>query len=142
MDEDGDLTAFHREIRDWLDANPTGEFATARGPGGPGREHEAWAVVISDSHERRLGEAAERLTRETHARPLAVGCDVTREDQVRALFSAAVERHGRIDVAVNNAGLGGAAELTEMTDEQWNRVLDVTLTGAMRCTRAALRCGR
>ena len=100
---------------------------------------EGAAVVISDSHERRLGESAERLARQTHAKPLALACDVTREDQVRALFSAAAERFGRVDVAVNNAGLGGTAALTEMTDEEWNRVLDVTLTGTMRCTRAALR---
>jgi 3-oxoacyl-[acyl-carrier protein] reductase len=100
---------------------------------------EGAAVVISDSHERRLGEAAERLARLTPAKPLAVCCDVTQEDQVRGLFRAAIERHGRVDVAVNNAGLGGTARLDEMTDEQWFRVLDVTLTGTMRCTRAALR---
>ena len=40
---------------------------------------------------------------------------------------------------VNNAGLGGTASVLEMTDEQWSRVLDVTLTGTFRCTRAALR---
>ena len=40
---------------------------------------------------------------------------------------------------VNNAGLGGTANLVEMTDEQWSTVLDVTLTGTFRCTRAALR---
>ena len=39
---------------------------------------------------------------------------------------------------VNNAGLGGTAELHEMTDDQWSRVLDVTLNGTFRCTRAAL----
>jgi 3-oxoacyl-[acyl-carrier protein] reductase len=100
---------------------------------------EGAAVVISDRHQRRLEEAAERLTRRTHTTPLAVPCDVTREDQVGALFAAAIERHGRVDVAVNNAGLGGTARLTEMTDEQWDAVLAVTLTGAMRCTRAALR---
>jgi 3-oxoacyl-[acyl-carrier protein] reductase len=100
---------------------------------------EGAVVVISDRHQRRLEEAAERLARSTHAVPLAVPCDVTQEDQVRALFAAAIETHGRVDVAVNNAGLGGTAPLTTMTDEQWDAVLSVTLTGAMRCTRAALR---
>jgi 3-oxoacyl-[acyl-carrier protein] reductase len=42
-------------------------------------------------------------------------------------------------VMVNNAGLGGTASLFDMTDEQWRRVLDVTLNGTFRCTRAALR---
>ena len=42
-------------------------------------------------------------------------------------------------MAVHNAGLGGTVPLTEMTDEQWSTVLDITLTGTFRCTRAALR---
>src|SRR5207253_11267672 len=46
---------------------------------------------------------------------------------------------GHLDVLVNNAGLGGTARLAEMTDEQWFRVVDVTLHGTMRMTRAALR---
>jgi 3-oxoacyl-[acyl-carrier protein] reductase len=50
-----------------------------------------------------------------------------------------VQRYGRIDVMINNAGLGGTVSVLEMTDEQWSRVLDVTLTGTLRCTRAALR---
>ena len=40
---------------------------------------------------------------------------------------------------INNAGLGGTANVVDMTDEQWRMVLDVTLTGTFRCTRAALR---
>ncbi|GIT46030.1 MAG: hypothetical protein Ct9H300mP12_06150 [Acidimicrobiales bacterium] len=51
----------------------------------------------------------------------------------------ALAEHGRIDVMVNNAGLGGDTPLVEMTDEEWDRVLDVTLTGSMRCTRASMR---
>ena len=55
------------------------------------------------------------------------------------MIDAVVMEHGRIDVLVNNAGLGGTATVLEMTDEQWSRVLDVTLTGTFRCTRAALK---
>ena len=66
-------------------------------------------------------------------------CDVRNEEQVQALFDAVYERHGRLDVLVNNAGLGGEVELVDMTDEQWTNVLDVTLNGTMRATRAALR---
>ena len=96
-------------------------------------------VAISDRHERRLGEAAERLADIMGDKPLAVPCDVTVEDDVRRLFDAVAETYGRLDVAVNNAGLGGDTPLAEMTDEQWFRVLDVTLNGTFRCTRAALR---
>jgi 3-oxoacyl-[acyl-carrier protein] reductase len=103
---------------------------------------EGATVVISDAHERRLGEAADTLAglpASGGERPLAVACNVTDEAQVQALYDAAVERHGRFDVAVNNAGLGGQVDVVDMTDDQWSLVLDVTLTGTFRCTRAALR---
>jgi 3-oxoacyl-[acyl-carrier protein] reductase len=101
---------------------------------------EGATVVLSDAHERRLGEAADELTELAGgARPLAVVCDVTVEEQVQAMVDGAVAAHGRLDVVVNNAGLGGTAELVDMTDEQWHKVLDITLTGTMRCMRATLR---
>jgi 3-oxoacyl-[acyl-carrier protein] reductase len=100
---------------------------------------EGATVVVSDKHERRLGEAAEELSRIIGARPLALPCDVTDEASVQAMFAATVAAHGRLDVLVNNAGLGGTATLVDMTDEQWSAVLDVTLNGTFRCTRAALR---
>jgi len=100
---------------------------------------EGATVVISDKHERRLGEAALKLAAISGERPLAVPCDVTDQAQVDHLFEAAVAAHGHLDVVVNNAGLGGDTPLVDMTDEQWNAVLDVTLGGTFRCTRAALR---
>jgi 3-oxoacyl-[acyl-carrier protein] reductase len=66
-------------------------------------------------------------------------CDVTEEEQVAALVEGAAGHFGRIDVLINNAGLGGTSSVLDMTDEQWLRVLDVTLNGTFRCTRAALR---
>jgi len=72
-------------------------------------------------------------------RPLALVCDVTVEADVQRLVDETVATYGRIDVLVNNAGLGGSASILEMTDEEWATVLDVTLTGTFRCTRAALR---
>ena len=109
-------------------------FATAKRAA-----EEGAVVVVSDHHERRLDEAADRLAEACGARPLAVVCDVTREDQVQALVEAATAEHGAIDVMVNNAGLGGTANVVDMTDDEWHVVLDVTLTGTFRCTRAALR---
>lgn len=97
-------------------------------------------VVIGDAHARRLKESADALAGEFGAdRVTGLTCDVTDEEQVRALFAHAEATHGRLDVVVNNAGLGGTAELTEMTDDQWTKILDVTLNGTFRCTRAALR---
>lgn len=100
---------------------------------------EGASVVISDWHERRLGEMAQQLAQVTGIVPSMVTCDVTDETQVQTLIDATVDEHGRIDVLVNNAGLGGEVTLEEMTDDQWGRVLDVTLNGTFRCTRAALR---
>ncbi|MEV6550792.1 SDR family oxidoreductase [Streptomyces sp. NPDC051597] len=100
-------------------------------------------VLVSDAHTRRLGETHEALAAEFGAGAVAaLPCDVTDDSQVRALFAEAVRIHGRLDVVVNNAGLGGTAELADMADEQWDRVLDVTLNGTFRCTRAALRAYR
>jgi 3-oxoacyl-[acyl-carrier protein] reductase len=96
-------------------------------------------VAISDAHERRLGEAAESLGGLMVGEVPAFRCDVTVEADVQALVHQTVERFGNVDVLVNNAGLGGTANVVDMTDEQWNRVLDVTLNGTFRMTRAMLR---
>ena len=96
-------------------------------------------VVISDKHERRLAAARDELARAHGDDVWSQVCDVTDETQVGTLVAGAVRRFGRIDVLVNNAGLGGTSSLLEMTDEQWLAVLDVTLTGTFRCTRAVLR---
>lgn len=100
---------------------------------------EGATVLISDFHERRLGEAADWIAAEVGCqRPFTVVCDVTSQEQVDALHAAALAQLGRIDVLINNAGLGGEVPLVEMTDEQWFRVIDVTLNSVFRMTRAFL----
>jgi 3-oxoacyl-[acyl-carrier protein] reductase len=96
-------------------------------------------VVISDTHERRLGETLDALHAEYGDAVAAKPCDVTREDDVAQLIEFAVASFGRLDVMINNAGLGGTRSVLEMADDEWTRVLDVTLNGTFRCTRAALR---
>ncbi len=100
---------------------------------------EGASVLISDIHQRRLAETADRLETETGHRPGVAVCNVTVEDDVQALVSAAVDSLGGIDVMMNNAGLGGSTKLVDMTDEQWSSVMGVTLDGTMRCTRAVMR---
>ena len=96
---------------------------------------EGATVFVSDIHERRLREAVDKL-----ALPAAASrsCDVTRESDVRALVAAVIATLGGIDILVNNAGLGGSAAVIDMTDDQWSRVLDVSLTSVFRMTRAVL----
>jgi len=95
-------------------------------------------LLISDFHERRLGEAAQRIADAVGVKPATFVCDVTQEAQVQALRDAAVKELGAIDVLINNAGLGGEKSVVEMTDDEWSRVLDVTLTSVFRMSRAFL----
>lgn len=95
-------------------------------------------LLISDFHERRLGEAADRIAEAVGERPATFVCDVTREGDVQRLRDAALAALGRVDVLINNAGLGGEAAIVDMTDEQWGRVLEVTLTSLFRMSRAFL----
>jgi 3-oxoacyl-[acyl-carrier protein] reductase len=96
-------------------------------------------VMISDQHERRLAATQAELAGAHGDAVAALPCDVTDEAQVQALIEGVVRHYGRLDVMINNAGLGGTSPILEMTDEQWLKVLDVTLNGTFRCTRAALR---
>ena len=99
---------------------------------------EGASVMLSDWHERRLNESVEKL-HQSGFDAFGTVCDVTKEDDVQKLIKSAEEKFRSIDIMVNNAGLGGQSDLVDMEDEQWFNVLDVTLNGTMRCTRAALQ---
>ena len=95
-------------------------------------------VFISDIHPRRTEEAASALS-DLAQDPIGHAiCDVTSDDQVRALMASALESLGHIDVVINNAGLGGTCDVVDMADEDWMRVIDVTLHSAFRMTRTVL----
>lgn len=103
-------------------------------------EEGARALVISDIHEGRLEKAVETLS------ALSPSChvsgrlaNVTDEADVQALVDFAEQETDGVDVLINNAGLGGTRLLVEMSDDEWQRVIDITLTGTMRMTRAMLR---
>ena len=97
------------------------------------------ALMISDIHPRRLEEAVAKLKEETGlAEIYGQLCNVTNEEEVQALVAAAEHQLGGVDVLINNAGLGGQKRVVDMSDDEWNRVLDITLTGTFRMTRAML----
>jgi 3-oxoacyl-[acyl-carrier protein] reductase len=95
-------------------------------------------VLISDFHERRLGEAADAIAVAVGTRPAIFVCDVTNQAHVDGLLDASISELGAVDVLINNAGLGGETSVVDMTDDQWSRVLDVTLNSVFRMTRAFL----
>jgi 3-oxoacyl-[acyl-carrier protein] reductase len=103
-------------------------------------EEGARAVMISDIHEGRLEKAVQTLREHTGLEQVfGKLANVTQEADVQALVDEAEGRMGGVDVLINNAGLGGTRLLVEMSDDEWTNVLDVTLTGTMRMTRAMLQ---
>ncbi len=110
----------------------------ARGIGAATAESFAEAgyqVVINYLHS---AEKAEALAARWPGRALAVQADVADPAQVDAMFAAAEKTFGGVDVLVCNAGIAAQKLLTDVTDGEWRRMLDVHLSGAFYCCRRAL----
>ena len=110
----------------------------ARGIGAAAAESFAEAgyqVVINYLHS---AEKAEALAARWPGRALAVQADVADPAQVEAMFAAAEKTFGGVDVLVCNAGIAAQKLFTDVTDEEWRRMLDVHLSGAFYCCRRAL----
>src|SRR5262249_48933555 len=75
----------------------------------------------------------------TGGRAIAVQCDVSKEDQGKAMFERTIKEYGTVDILINNAGLQKDASLEEMTLDQWNTVIGVNLTGQFLCAREAVK---
>jgi glucose 1-dehydrogenase len=75
----------------------------------------------------------------TGGRAIAVRADVSREEQVLAMFSGVLEEFGTVDILVNNAGVQRDAPIDVMTIEQWNTVININLTGQFLCAREAIK---
>jgi NAD(P)-dependent dehydrogenase (short-subunit alcohol dehydrogenase family) len=107
-----------------------------------GLAREGAAVVLAARDAARLEQAAAELVERGEAardRVLAVPADVSDEAQVEGLFARAMERFGRLDVLVNNAGAFDGGPLDELSLETWEHVIAVNLRGPFLCTRAAMR---
>jgi 3-oxoacyl-[acyl-carrier protein] reductase len=91
-------------------------------------------VVIGDLSLASTTSAAEQLGND---KALAVRCDVTNASEMQSLVGAAVERFGRLDIMVNNAGITRDATLRRMSEEAFDQVIDVHLKGTWNGTRAA-----
>jgi NAD(P)-dependent dehydrogenase (short-subunit alcohol dehydrogenase family) len=94
-------------------------------------------VVISGTREQDVARVVEELSDGGH-KALGSACDVRRYDEVEALMSFAASEAGGLDILVNNAGIGLFAPVSEMSPEDWDRVIDTNLTGVFYCSRAAI----
>jgi NAD(P)-dependent dehydrogenase (short-subunit alcohol dehydrogenase family) len=98
-----------------------------------------YCVVLAGRRSEPLLETV-KIAKASESHTLAIPADVTDPDSVRALFRQTEERFGRLDVLFNNAGAGiPAAQLEDVSYEQWQRVVATNLTGPFLCTQAAFR---
>ena len=87
----------------------------------------------------RSPEAAQAVVAQMEGNGAIFGADVSQADQVQQLFADVLEKFGRVDVLVNNAGITRDGLLMRMKDEDWQQVIDLNLTGVFLCTRAATK---
>ena len=96
-------------------------------------------VVVNYVSSPEAAEAVADKIRAGGSRAIAIKADVSKEDEVQAMFAKMFTEFGTIDILVNNAGLQKDAPFHEMTIEQWNTVIDINLTGQFLCAREAIR---
>lgn len=97
-------------------------------------------VVINHlPHEQDAAAAMVAQIEKDNGRAIAVVADVSNEEQVTAMFAKAAATFGTVYILVNNAGIQKDAKFAEMSLNDWQRVLDVNLTGQFLCARAAVR---
>ena len=96
---------------------------------------EGASVVVSDVSEQNVRGTA-RMIEELGGRALAVGCDVTRTEDIKAALDKTVDEFGRLDVAFNNAGVENEVKpMADVTEEEWDRILAVNLRGVFLCMK-------
>lgn len=101
--------------------------------------HAGADVVVNYRSDAEEAEEAAHEAERCGSRAITIRADVAREDDVLAMFRQTIETFGTVDIVVSNAGMQIDAPLTEMTLEQWNRVIAVNMTGQFLCAREAVR---
>lgn len=96
-------------------------------------------VVVNFSSSEDAANRVVQDIKDSGSESIAVRTDVSNEDQVVSMFNKIFDEYGTIDILVNNSGVQKDSEFVNMTREQWERVLDVNLTGAFLCSREAAR---
>ena len=98
-------------------------------------------VVINHTHASSADEAekVKEYIEQMGSEAIIVRADVSKEEEVKEMFTQAIQRFGTVDILVNNSGIQRDASFHEMTLEQWNEVIGVNLTGQFLCAREAIK---
>ena len=103
-----------------------------------GLQEAGFSVVLTGRRKEELEKTA-AMADPSGPRMLVVPADVTKPDQVKALFAKTKETFGRLDVLFNNAGKNARTAFEDVTYEEWTSIVDVNLTGAFLCAQEAYR---
>lgn len=95
-------------------------------------------VIVSDISKEDCAKVAAEIE-EKGGEALAVKCDVTNKEEVEGMVQKAVDEWGRVDILVNNAGIAQFASFLKMTEEDWDRTIDINLKGYFLCAQAAAK---
>ncbi len=96
-------------------------------------------VIVNYRKSREEADEVVNTIKEIEGRAIAVQCDVSKRDEVEALFTTAIQEFGKVDILVNNAGVAKGGSILETTDEVWDMHMVVNLKGVFLCTQVAAR---
>lgn len=103
---------------------------------------EGMKVVIGYNHGSEQARETEEAVRRAGGEAISIKVDVSSESEIKNLVNSTVERYGRLDVMVNNAGIESTSPTHDLELDEWNRVIQVNLTGAFLGAREALKVMR
>jgi len=95
-------------------------------------------IIVSDINLEKAEETAKEIE-ETGQRAMAIKVDVAHSEEVERMVQTILERFGRIDILINNAGIARDKLILRMTEEDWDVVLNVNLKGTFNCTKAVVK---
>lgn len=95
-------------------------------------------VVVSDVSEEECQKVVEEI-KKNGGEAIAIKCDVTKKEEVDNMVKAAVDKWGKVDILVNNAGICQFKPFLELTEEEWDRTLDINLKGYFLCAQAVAK---
>lgn len=104
------------------------------------RAGEEGAIVVIAGRSEERGKAIEKEIIDAGGKALFVACDVTKKEDILALFATTVEKFGKLDIAINNAGIvGDSKKIEDLTDEDWFSVVNANLNSMFYCTREEIK---